>query len=275
MSTAYHPRTDGQTERANRTIEQMLRAYVSSKQNDWDEHLTAVEIAYNNSKQSSTGFSPFYLNYGQHPSVPLTIALPDENLSCNAEAEGLLEQLFQDLKAAENNMLRAQSQQERLTNRRRRDIEFKQGEKVLLSTNDLRWKGRVTPKLTAKYIGPFVIKRVLSPLNYELELPSSLPIHPVFHVSKLRKFISGAATFPSRVQEPTRPLPEIVDEQEEYEVEAIRDHRLKRWKGAMHKQYLVKWKGYPEWENSWEWWDSLTNAKEVMEQYEKGIADEE
>lgn len=74
MSTAYHPQTDGQTERANRTIEEMLRAYVNSKQNDWDQHLTAVEIAYNNSKQMSTGFSPFYLNYGQHPSTPLSVS---------------------------------------------------------------------------------------------------------------------------------------------------------------------------------------------------------
>ena len=71
MSTAYHPQTDGQTERANRTIEDMLRAYVNIKQNDWDQHLAAIEIAYNNSKQTSTGFSPFYLNYGQHPSFPL------------------------------------------------------------------------------------------------------------------------------------------------------------------------------------------------------------
>jgi transposase InsO family protein len=56
MSTAYHPQTDGQTERANRTIEEMLRAYVNTKQNDWDEYLTAVEIAYNNGKQTSTGY---------------------------------------------------------------------------------------------------------------------------------------------------------------------------------------------------------------------------
>ena len=72
LSTAYHPETDGQTERANRTIEEMLRAYVGKRQIDRDEHLTAIEIAYNNSKQASTGFSPFFLNFGQHPILPLT-----------------------------------------------------------------------------------------------------------------------------------------------------------------------------------------------------------
>ena len=65
MSTAYHPQTDGQTERANRTLEEMLRSYVNITQSDWDEHLSVLEMAYNNSKQISTGFSPFYLNTGQ------------------------------------------------------------------------------------------------------------------------------------------------------------------------------------------------------------------
>jgi len=88
-------------------------------------------------------------------------------------------------------------------------------------------------------------------LNYELSLPNSLPIHPVFHVSKLRKFIDSDESFPNRQQEPNRPLPEIIDEHDEYEVEAIRSHRFGKWKNTLHKQYLVKWKGYPEWENTW------------------------
>ena len=102
-----------------------------------------------------------------------------------------------------------------------------------------------------------------------MELPTTLPIHPVFHVSKLRKFVSSEDTFPDRVQVPSRPLPKIVDEHDEYEVEAIRDHRLRKWRGEMHKQYLIKWKDYPEWENTWEWWDSLTHAEKVIEKYER------
>jgi len=64
MSTAFHPETDGQTERNNRTLEQMLRNYVNYRQNDWDQHLAAAEFAYNNSKQASTGMTPFFLLTG-------------------------------------------------------------------------------------------------------------------------------------------------------------------------------------------------------------------
>ena len=75
MSTAYHPQTDGQTERANRTLEDILRHYVSNKQDDWDEHLTAAEIAVNNSVQASTGFTPYFLNCGEHPWFPAQVSL--------------------------------------------------------------------------------------------------------------------------------------------------------------------------------------------------------
>lgn len=269
MSTAYHPQTDGQTERANRTIEEMLRAYVSAKQNDWDQHLTAVEIAYNNSKQISTGFSPFYLNYGQHPSIPLVSLAHPESDNSNATAEEMLEQLFSNLKVAETNVERAQQRQQHYTNLHRRHVEYKLGDKVLLSTADLRLKMKVTPKLTARHIGPFVIKRVLSPLNYELDLPPSMSIHPVFHVSKLKAYTSSDRFNSLRPPPSTRPPPETVNEQEEYEVEAIRDHRMKPWRNGMHKQYLVKWKGYPEWENTWEWWDSLQKVQAIVEDYER------
>ena len=74
MSTAYHPQTDGQTERANRVVEDMLRAFVNLHRDDWDEHLATVEFAYNSSPHTSTGFTPFELNGGA-AMLPLDIAL--------------------------------------------------------------------------------------------------------------------------------------------------------------------------------------------------------
>ena len=71
MSTAYHPQTDGQTERLNRMLEEMLRAYIGYKQDNWDEYLMTAEFAYNAAKQTSTGFSPFELDCGQILTTPL------------------------------------------------------------------------------------------------------------------------------------------------------------------------------------------------------------
>ena len=270
MSTAYHPQTDGQTERANRTIEDILRNYVDKRQNDWDEHLTAVEIAYNNSKQASTGFSPFFLNHGQHPILPLTSAVSSSSSSLtNASAEKMIEELLETLKDAEANVERAQISQQEQANRHRRDVEFEEGQQVLLSTSDLRFKAtNTTPKLSSRWIGPFLIKRKISALAYELDLPSSLPIHPVFHISKLKPYLISEVFDPHRSLPPARPPPEIVDNEEEFEVEAIRDSRERKWRGTLYKQYLVKWKGYPEHENTWEWIDSLEKAKDLIQQFE-------
>jgi transposase InsO family protein len=73
FSTAYHPQTDGQTERTNRTLKQMLRIFCSYKQDDWDNYLPLAEFAYNNAKQSSTQMTPFFMNMGQHPRTLATI----------------------------------------------------------------------------------------------------------------------------------------------------------------------------------------------------------
>jgi hypothetical protein len=273
MTTAYHPEGDGQTERANRTLEDMLRAYVNVKQNDWDQHLTAVEIAYNNSKQASTGYSPYYLNYGQHPILPLTSAISSLHSTSNASVEEMLKTLMDDLIIAEKNIQKAQQNQQRHANQHRRHIEYEEGQKVWLSTTNLRLHSKITPKLSPRWIGPFTIQRKLSPLTYQLELPSSLSIHPVFHISKLRLHSTSERFDPHRTSPSSisRPPPIIIAEGEEaeYEVEAIRKHRRRKWDdGKLYNQYLVKWKGYPEWDNTWEWEDTLTdNSTEIVQKY--------
>lgn len=271
MSTAYHPQSDGQTERANRTIEDMLRAYVNQRQDDWDHHLTAAEIAYNNSKQATTGYSPYFLNYGQHPTFPLNSPTVVSERSNNQSVEELLEELSRALSEAQEHVERAQQNQQRQANKHRSEVEFEVGQQVWLSTTDLRLKQKASPKLSQRWIGPFTVKRKLTPLAYELDLPSTLPIHPVFHISKLRPHRSSDRFDPHRPPPPDRPPPEVIDQEEEYEVEAIRQHRFSKWRGRMYKQYLVKWRGYPEWENTWEWEDTLTNSHQVVEEYEQSI----
>ena len=94
MSTAYHPQTDGQTERMNRTLEEMLRAYISYRQDDWDTWLAPLEFAYNQSPNVSTNLSPFLLNYGFEPIIPATLmASPKKELSQLPAVETFLERL--------------------------------------------------------------------------------------------------------------------------------------------------------------------------------------
>ncbi|MCW2743449.1 MAG: uncharacterized protein JWR45_3871 [Blastococcus sp.] len=269
LSTAYHPQSDGQTERQNRTLEAMLRAYVNYHRNDWDQHLVAAEIAYNNSEHSSTGYSPFFLNSGQHPQLPLNQV--DKN-SNNPTAAELLEQLYLDLDTAMNNLIQAQQRQAKYANQSRRDVTFKVGDKVLLSTANLK-NDKQAPKLSPKYIGPFSIKRVASAVAYELELPSSMStIHPVFHVSKLRSYRDGSADFPSRPAADTRPPSELLDNGEEaWEVDRIVNKRTRRVGRGSRTEYLVLWKGFPEWEKTWEPERNLRFAKRAIEQYERQL----
>jgi hypothetical protein len=115
MSSSYHPQTDGQTERANRTITDMLRAYVSPHHDDWEQHLTAVEFAYNNSVQASTGYTPFYLMYGQNPETPLTLG---QGEIADANVKDFVSRLADDLERAQTNIAAAQERQARLAARR-------------------------------------------------------------------------------------------------------------------------------------------------------------
>ena len=114
MSTSHHPQTDGQTERANRTIEDMLRAFVSPYQQNWDEYLIVAEFAYNNTVQASTGFTPFYLNNGRHPHTPLSLALPESLPSPkdnNPAANSLIGKFQSSLARAKDALYRAQERQ--------------------------------------------------------------------------------------------------------------------------------------------------------------------
>jgi hypothetical protein len=247
MSTAYHPQTDGQTERANRTLEETLRAYVSYHGDDWDEKLTAAEIAVNNSTNDSTGFTPYYLNFGQHPHLPLNHVAVNSN---NPAAQTLLRTISDSIVIAKQRLVAAQQRQAEYANKRRREVTFRVGDQVMLSTENLN-VGERKRKLTPKYTGPFVVEEVKSPVAYRLRLPPQLArIHNVFHVSLLKPYRVDDGQFTGRPQI-NRPPPEIIDGEEEWEVERILDHRTRRVGRGTVVEYLVKWLGYPDSDNSW------------------------
>lgn len=237
ISTSYHPQTDGQSERANRTIEEMLRHFVHPLHDDWDQYLPVLEFAYNNSVNPSTKHTPFFLNTGRHPTTPATLALQ----SNVPTADDFMAALSTATAAATVAIQAAQTRQVKATDAHRRALHFAVGDQVLLSTKNLATEG--VHKFTSRYVGPYPVVAVISPVAYKLKLPASMRVHPVFHVSLLQPYRATAA-FPGR-SPAVRPPPLSVDAKgTTYAVEAILAKR--------YGKYLVRWRGYGPEDDTWE-----------------------
>lgn len=250
MSTAFHPQTDGQSERANRTLEDMLRCYCHDRQDTWDTRLAALQFAYNNAVQASTGFTPFFLDNGRHPHTPATLQSGTTRPGHNAASEDFLSRWHHDITSAKQHLLDAQARQAKYANMKRRDYTFQVGDRVLLSTADLTLR-ELCKKLRLKYQGPWTVSKVISPVAYKLDLPPTMKIHPVFHISKLERYVESTFPIP---REFSRPPPVHFERgQAAYEVEAIVGKKIVN--GAL--KYEVKWKGYPDSENTFEPLDHL------------------
>lgn len=271
LSTAYHPQTNGQTERTNRTMLQALRMYVSHQQDDWDLHLDMVEFAYNSAEQESIHMTPFFADLGRHPRTPSMLASQnDAREVTNVEAAAsLVEHLQAVLAEAKAAMGEAQQTQEYYANQKRRGETFEVGERVLLSTEHARTeadRARPTRKLAPRYSGPYVIKRRISDVVYELDLPSTMRIHPVFHVSRLKRYQNRPTELTPPDQPDAPPPPIIVDDHEEWEVEDILAKRMFR---KRYPQYLVKWRGYPVEAATWQSVSDLENAADLVREFEE------
>jgi RNase H-like domain found in reverse transcriptase/Reverse transcriptase (RNA-dependent DNA polymerase)/Integrase zinc binding domain/Chromo (CHRromatin Organisation MOdifier) domain/Retroviral aspartyl protease len=268
MSTANHPQTDGQTERLNRVIEEMLRSYVNSRYNDWDLFLSATEFAYNTSLNASTQETPFFLNYGKHPNTPATsLAAGGVNATHVPSSHQFAEHLHGAINKARSHLAKAQERQQKYANRRRRELIFKKGDLVMLSTANLPLQlPESSRKLVSRFTGPFEVLEVVSPVAYRLDLPAAMSIHPVFHVSSLKPYLDPSTTHPQR----SVALPEPIETTQgiEYEVELILAKRERRYGRGGRTEYLVKWKHMPESENSWEPLSHLTNALEAIQEFE-------
>ena len=262
MSTAFHPQTDGQTERTNRTLETFLRHYVNHQHDDWDTLLTAAEFAYNNSVHASTRLTPFELAHGRKVTVPPVFGTAAaEPTSDNPAASSFITRIRGLLNIARDNMNRAQQQQAEQANKSRAPVSFKVDDQVLVSTahysDDVL--ATASPKFSSLYFGPFKISEKIGANAYRLVLPKSMRIHPVINVSALKKFTPPAPEFAAR--EPERPDPRIVDGIEEFEVAKILDHRGK----GKTLRYLVEWKGYAKTDATWEPPENLGNNAALRE----------
>ena len=183
LSTSYHPQTDGQTERTNQTIEQYLRCYVNHEQNNWVELLPMAMFAFNNNA-SVTGISPFYANYGFHPKIDRgSKALKPIAEKAKTTVERLLT-LHSLLKHELEDI--AITTAKHANKKRSEGPDLQEGERVYLLRKNIKTK-RPSDKLDHTKLGPYKIKRKLGPVTFELDLPKTMRIHPVFHISLLER----------------------------------------------------------------------------------------
>jgi transposase InsO family protein len=233
LSTAFHPQTDGQTERQNQTLQQYLRAFCTTCQTDWAKHLPIAEFAYNNAYRSDLKASPFRMVLGYDPQMRFNTE--DSIIEGRIPAAKQRIQQIQDLRAELQSRLdEASKAQATYYNRKRQPLSFKKGDLVLVSTKHLRLRD-ASRKLSQRYMGPFRVDEPIGTQAYRLHLPTGARIHNVFHVSAMEPYQQRAG------KQEKLPIPELIDDQEEYEVEEVTDATRKQ--GACW--YLVKWKGWP------------------------------
>ncbi|GJS05990.1 reverse transcriptase domain-containing protein [Tanacetum coccineum] len=247
MSTAYHPQTDGQSERTIQTLEDMLRACVMDFGGSWDTHLPLIEFSYNNSYHKSIKCAPFEALYGRKCRSPVMWAEVGESRLIGPE---IVQETTEKILQIRKRLVTARDRQKKYADRRRKPLEFKVGDRVLLKVSP--WKGVVRfgkkGKLAPRYVGPFEIVEHVGPVAYRLRLPQELScVHDVFHVSNLKKCLAE-----SDVQVP---LEEIKVDDKLYFVEEpveIVDRQVKKLKRSWIPIVKVRWDSRRGAEFTWE-----------------------
>ena len=258
-STAYHPQTDGQTERVNTELETYLRAFVNYRQDDWEEWLPLAEFAYNDKWHLTTGQTPFFLNSVQHPWKGIEPPPKGKNEATQQFADQIWEICKEATAMAEK---AAAKQKEQYNKKKAPARNYMPGDRVWLDSRNITTT-RPSKKLDDKHVGPFEVTGKTGAAAYKLKLPVTWKRkHPVFNEGLLKPYRPPA--FPGQ-NKPLPPIPDIVDNELEYEVEKVLDSRMKRGK----LEYLVHWKGYPNEERTWEPEANLGNAKAAVTEFHR------
>ena len=253
LSTAYHPQTDGTTERVNQEIEAYLSIYCASHPEEWPQALHTLEFTHNNRRHADRTNTPFELMFGESP---IAIPLSFENTKYPSIQEKM-ETLLRNRKEA---LAAHELARNRMIDRRKSTfVPFKKGDKVWLDSRNLRTIHH--KKMKPKREGPFSITEVLGPVTYRLQLPASWRIHDVFHATLLRPYRKNEV-YGEIFSEPP---PELEDGEEVYEVETILNHR-KRGRGY---QYFIKWRGYPISDASWEPEHAFSDDGDILTRYKQ------
>jgi hypothetical protein len=210
LSTAFHPQTDRISERKNQWIEQYLRLVTSASPEDWTYWIPLAMAVHNNRRNETTGLSPNQILLGYKTHLFPTTTPPSNNDMAQNRIQTMMEKRAQAIDAINTT---AKLKQAILS-------QFKVGDQVWLDATHLQTRHQMT-KLAPKRYGPFPITKEINPVAYQIKLPYFWQIHDVFHTSLLNPYHENDAHGPNF----TRPPPELVEGQEEYQMEQIINHR--------------------------------------------------
>jgi len=247
FSSAYHPQTDGQTERVNQCLEMYLRCVVYDTPKKWKSMLSQAEFWYNSSFHSSLGCSPFHALYGYDPDFGAGPMSQGSSTTVN--------EMVQEIKTQntwlKEHLARAQNKMKQAADRSRKDQVFQVGEQVLLKLQPYAQSSLVNrpcPKLAFKYFGPFQVEARIGRAAYRLDLPEHSQLHPVFHVSQLKPFLPNYTPVFSE-------LPKVAElDASNLLPEEVLERRLVKKGGKAIPQALVKWSTLPTSLTTWEDW---------------------
>ncbi|QRW06191.1 Retrotransposable element Tf2 protein [Ceratobasidium sp. AG-Ba] len=246
FSTAFHPETDGITERTNQWLEGFLRSFCNYRQDDWVRWLPIAEFCHNNQVNSATGKTAFETIYGLHPRwdlVDLEVNAPNA-----ADMADSMQEIWDEVIASMEFYRSKESDPKR---------EYKVGDKVWLVGQNITTR-RPSKKLDNKKLGPFVISEKISSHAYRLELPKTMRTHNVFHINLLAPFTEDK-DFHRRQ---ARPPPIVTEEgEEEYEV----DHVVAWEQRKNGLYYQIRWKGYDPIEDTMERAEKIAELPQIME----------
>jgi hypothetical protein len=229
MSTAFHPQTDGASERTNKTINQCIRFHVDRTQHGWKWALPRIRFNLMNTINTSTGFSPFQLRMGRSPRIIPPLVVNENDVVEDIRALDVITKLESDINEAKDNLEAAKLSQSIQTNKDRTDnFSLKAGDCVLLSTlhrrNDYKKKGeKRVAKFMPRFDGPYTIRSCNhAHSTVTLDLLNKPHVFPTFHLSQVIPFVENdSSLFPSR--QLSQPAPLIIDDNEEYFIDRILD----------------------------------------------------
>ncbi|KAK3035478.1 hypothetical protein RJ639_034448 [Escallonia herrerae] len=266
MSSSYHPESDGQTERFNSMLEEYLRHFVNATQKNWVKLLDVAQLCFNSRKSSSTGKSAFEIVNGQQPLLPHTVNVP--NAGKSPRAISFSEEWRQNIDLAHSYLEKVARRMKKHADKNRRSQEFNVGDKVMvkLLQQDRKFLRGRDSRLLQKYEGPLTIVKKIGKMAYKVDPPHwwSRQLHPVFHVSMLKPFYEDTAD-PSRGQIKRQGLkPKAAGKRV---AEAILNDRVIIASRKRHQEYLVKWQGQMDEENTWERAADLSAYADKIEAY--------